>query len=71
MNLNLNLVFLFESGARVEIIGASENDCQRVVLMKPGSTPLKLPTSLIKIRVLDGKDKDLEGWTWTGAVKRD
>lgn len=61
----------FESGARVEIIGASENDCQRVVLMKPGSTPLKLPTSLIKIRVLDGKDKDLEGWTWTGAVKRD
>ena len=21
--------------------------------------------------VLDGKDKGLEGWTWTGAVKRD
>ena len=61
----------FESGARVEIIGASENDCQRVVLMKPGSAPVKLPTSLIQIRVLDGKDKGLEGWTWTGAVVRD
>ena len=61
----------FESGATVEIIGTSENDCQRVVLMKPGSAPLKLPTSLVKIRVLDGKDKGLEGWTWTGAVKRE
>ena len=62
---------LFESGARVEIIGASENDCQRVVLMKPGSAPVKLPTSLIQIRVLDGKNKGLEGWTWTGVVVRD
>ena len=61
----------FEVGAKVEIIAASENDCQRVVLMRPGSPPLKLPTSIIKIRVLDGKDKGLEGWTWTGAVSRD
>ena len=61
----------FESGAKVDIIGTSENDCQRVILMRPGSAPLRLPTSLIKIRVLDGKDKGLEGWTWNGAVKRD
>jgi len=61
----------FESGVRVEIIDASENDCQRVVLMKSGSASVKLPTSLIKVRVLDGKDKGLEGWTWTDAVKRD
>ena len=61
----------FEVGAKVEVIGAAENDCQRVVLMRPGSPPSKLPTSLIKIKVLDGKDKGLEGWTWTGAVARD
>ena len=61
----------FEVGAKVEVIGAAENDCQRVILMRPGSPLLKLPTSIIKIRVLDGKDKGLEGWTWTGAVARD
>ena len=61
----------FEVGAKVEVIGVSENDCQRVLLMRPGSPPSKLPTSLIKIKVLDGKDKGLEGWTWTGAVARD
>ena len=61
----------FEAGSKVEIITASENDCQRVVLMRPGNPPLKLPTSLIKIKVLDGKDKGLEGWTWTGAVSRE
>jgi len=61
----------FEVGAKVEVIGVAENDCQRVLLMKPGSPPSKLPTSLIKIKVLDGKDKGLEGWTWTGAVARD
>ena len=61
----------FEAGAKVEIITASENDCQRVLLMRPGSALLKLPTSLIKIKVLDGRDKGLEGWTWIGAVARD
>ena len=61
----------FEVGAKVEVIGVAENDCQRVLLMKPGSPPSKLPTSLIKIKVLDGKDKGLEGWTWTGAIVRD
>ena len=61
----------FEIGAKVEVIGVAENDCQRVLLMRPGSPPSKLPTSLIKIKVLDGKDKGLEGWTWTGAVARD
>ena len=47
----------FEIGAKVEIIGLAPNDCKRVMLMRPGSPILKLPTSLIKIRVLDGKDK--------------
>ena len=61
----------FESGAKVDIIGTSENDCQRVILMRPGSAPLRLPTALIKVKVLDGKDKGLEGWTWTEAVRRD
>lgn len=53
----------FEIGAKVEIISAASNDCQRNIIMRPGSPPLKLPTSLIKIRVLDGKNKGLEGWT--------
>jgi len=61
----------FEVGAKVEIIAAPPNDCQRVILMRPGNPPLKLPTSLVKVKVLDGKDKGLEGWTWTGAVARD
>ena len=39
--------------------------------MRPGIPILKLPTFLVKVKVLDGKDKGLEGWTWTGAVKRD
>ena len=61
----------FEIGAKVEIIALASNDCQRVMLMRPGSPIMKFPTSLVKIRVLDGKDKGLEGWTWTGAVKQD
>ena len=61
----------FEIGAKVEVIAIALNDCQRVMLMRPGSPPMKLPTSLVKIRVLDGKDKGLEGWTWTDAVKYD
>ena len=61
----------FEIGAKVEIIAAPPNDCQRVILMRPGNPPLKLPTSLVKVKVLDGKDKGVEGWTWTDAVKRD
>ena len=61
----------FEIGAKVEIIAIAPNDCQRVILMRPGNPPLKLPTSVIKVKVLDGKDKGLEGWTWNGAVKRD
>ena len=61
----------FEIGAKVEIIAAPPNDCQRVILMRPGNPPLKLPTALIKVKVLDGKDKGLEGWTWTEAVRRD
>ena len=61
----------FEAGAKVEITSTAPNDCQRVLLMRPGTPPLKLPTSLIKVKVLDGKDKGLEGWTWTGAVVRD
>ena len=61
----------FEIGAKVEIIALASNDCQRVMLMRPGSPIMKFPTSLVKIRVLDGKDKGLEGWTWAGAVKQD
>ena len=61
----------FEIGAKVEIIAAPPNNCQRVILMRPGNPPLKLPTALIKVKVLDGKDKGLEGWTWTEAVRRD
>ena len=61
----------FEIGAKVEIIALSSNDCQRTMLMRPGNPILKLPTFLVKVRVLDGKDKGLEGWTWAGAVKRD
>jgi len=61
----------FEAGAKVEIIATAPNDCQRVLLMRPGTPPLKLPTSLIKIKVLDGKDKGLEGWTWYGAVRKE
>ena len=60
----------FEIGAKVEIVAAPPNDCQRVILMRPGNPPLKLPTALIKVKVLDGKDKGLEGWTWTEAVRR-
>ena len=61
----------FEIGAKVEIIAAAPNGCQKTMLLRPGSPLLKLPTSIVKVRVLDGKDKGLEGWTWTGAVKRD
>ena len=61
----------FEIGAKVEIIALASNDCQRVMLMRPGSPAMKFPTSLVKIRVLDGKDKGLEGWTWTGSVKKE
>ena len=61
----------FEIGAKVEIIALASNDCQRVMLMRPGSPIMKFPTSLVKIRVLDGKDKGLEGWTWAGAIKQD
>ena len=61
----------FEIGAKVEIISAAPNDCQRTMLMRPGSPILKLPTFLVKVRVLDGKNKGLEGWTWDGAVARD
>ena len=41
------------------------------MLLRPGTALLKLPTAIVKVRVLDGKDKGLEGWTWAGAVKRD
>ena len=61
----------FEIGAKVEIIAAPSNDCQKTMLLRPGTALLKLPTAIVKVRVLDGKDKGLEGWTWTGAVKRD
>ena len=61
----------FEIGAKVEIIAAPSNDCQKTMLLRPGTALLKLPTTIVKVRVLDGKDKGLEGWTWTGAVKRD
>ena len=61
----------FEVGAKVEITATAPNDCQRVLLMRPGMPPLKLPTSLIKIKVLDGKDKDFEGWTWAGAIRKE
>lgn len=61
----------FEVGAKVEIIALASNDCQRTMLMRPGSPILKLPTFLVKVKVLDGKDKGLEGWTWDGAVARD
>ena len=61
----------FEIGAKVEIIAAPSNDCQRTMLMRPGNPILKLPTFLVKVRVLDGKNKGLEGWTWDGAVARD
>ena len=61
----------FEIGAKVEIIALSSNDCQRTMLMRPGSPILKLPTFLVKVRVLDGKNKGLEGWTWAGAVKKE
>ena len=58
----------FEVGAKIEIIGAASNDCSRVMIMRPGSPSMKLPTSLVQVRILDGKDKSLEGWTWAGAV---
>ena len=61
----------FEVGAKVEIIGFAGNDCKYSMLMRPGSAPLKLPTSFIQIRVTSGEQKGKEGWTWTGAVKRD
>jgi len=61
----------FEIGSRVEIIGSATNDCQYTMTMRPGSAISKLPTSLIKIKVLDGKNKGLEGWTWTNAVAID
>ena len=61
----------FEIGAKVEIIAAPSNDCQKTMLLRPGTALLKLPTAIVKVRVLDGKDKGLEGWTWAGAVKRD
>ena len=61
----------FEIGAKVEIIALSSNDCRRTMLMRPGNPILKLPTFLVKVRVLDGKNKGLEGWTWDGAVARD
>ena len=41
------------------------------MLIRSGNPILKLPTFLIKVRVLDGKNKGLEGWTWDGAVARD
>ena len=61
----------FEVGAKVEITAMAPNDCQRVMLMRLGNPPMKLPTALVKVVVLDGKNKGLEGWTWTGAVKRE
>jgi len=61
----------FEVGSKVEIISLAQNNCQRVMLMRPGQPAMKFPTALVKVKVLDGKDKGLEGWTWTGAVRRD
>ena len=61
----------FEIGTRVEIIGSPTNDCQHTMIMRPGNPLSKLPTALVKIKILDGKNKGLEGWTWSSAIAVD
>ena len=61
----------FEIGTKIEVIGAPTNDCQHTMIMRPGMPLSKLPTALVKVKVLDGPNKGLEGWTWSSAIAVD
>ncbi len=60
-----------EIGTKVEIIGGPTNDCKHTMLMRPGSPLSKLPAALVKIKILEGENKGLEGWTWSNAIAVD
>jgi len=61
----------FEIGTKIEVIGAPTNDCQHTMIMRPGMPLSKLPTALVKVKVLEGPNKGLEGWTWSSAIAVD